>query len=214
MIVWSFSNLIDDYSDKWKLLDCRIVKKFVNHFDLSNKNFVNWILKVAIMNERNSMDKDPGSPEIIRDDGQHLLPLTTQANLWPSSPQSSMQNGPSYDTYYTTIQSTSSRRYEQRTNIICDSVIGNLHFKSTNSHILYGNFPSFPQLMQKYNFLLSQSYWCETYHFIVQELKSRTTYTRGRFFFACSNELRKAIWNVYNFCIWLILFLSHIIFTK
>lgn len=72
------------------------------------------------MNERNFMNKNSGSPEIIRDDGQQLLPLTPKAQLWPSSPLSCMTNGPYVDplpaspgTYYTTIHSTSSRRYEQ-----------------------------------------------------------------------------------------------------
>lgn len=73
------------------------------------------------MNDTN-LNRDSTSPPItVRDDDQRLLPLTPQTQIWPNSPISYMSQGntigdtsPSPGTYYTTINSTCSRRYEAK----------------------------------------------------------------------------------------------------
>lgn len=69
------------------------------------------------MNENNCNNQEPGAPQtVVRDDDQRLLPLTPPAQIWQNSSPLSYSFGDSPTspgTYYTTIQSNSSRRYEK-----------------------------------------------------------------------------------------------------
>lgn len=72
------------------------------------------------MIEKNGVNQESGSPETIRDEDNRLLPLTPPAQIWPNN----IINNTYFDTsptspgtYYTTIHSTSSRRYKEKTEL-------------------------------------------------------------------------------------------------
>lgn len=70
------------------------------------------------MSNNNCTDRESSTPT-VRDEDHRLLPLTPPAQIWSNSPISYVMTGTnnsdtsptSPGTYYTTIQSTGSRRY-------------------------------------------------------------------------------------------------------
>ncbi|XP_031638580.1 G protein-activated inward rectifier potassium channel 3-like [Contarinia nasturtii] len=65
-----------------------------------------------MMDEKSGTNQDSGSPDSIRDEDRHLLTLSPKVQLWPNTPvtPNPYDTLPSPGAYYTTIQSTSSRR--------------------------------------------------------------------------------------------------------